>query len=846
MKKIVVLLFCVCTSLVLFSQVKKDSLWALWSDTSLSSEIRLKAIGSLYNDGDGMYNPDNDDTAFYHARLLYDFAKENNSKKWMSEGQLNQGNYYFKKGDLKAREYYIEAIKLAEEVDAKKSIAGASYNLGLTYLKQGDFVNGFPAFTKAAKNFEAIGSKMLQSKSYDKIGMMYGQQQDSKSIDYLNKAIVIREELIKTDSNLRDKMVLAMMKQSVTFMQKQIDLLASQKAGLKEVSKDELTEDSKKQADEISEIIDDLGLDSNSALALLNEGKKALEKGNKAKAKEYFAKGIKASEAEGNNLTTSSYLSMAASSFQNVNDSVSAIPYLKRGLEYAQMENEFTTIGQFSFILYETYKGIGNYKKSLEMFQLSLSMRDSILNIENAKAVIEQQVQSDYEKKRIIDDLENEKLIAIEIQKKENQQKLSIAIGIGLLLISILAILIFNRLKVTKKQKAIIEEQKKKVEQSEKYKEQFLANMSHEIRTPMHAISGMVKILERKKHYPAQENFLKAMRTSSDNLIVILNDVLDISKIEAGKLDIESIPIKPAAIIENVMQIMKFKAEEKGLLMSSKIEENVPAILMGDPTRLNQILINLVGNSIKFTEKGKVEIGLCVVGDRMKFGISDTGIGIPKNRIDKIFGAFEQAKDSTSRNYGGTGLGLSISQQLTELQNGKIWVESAEGKGSTFYVELPLVTAAADATGQDLITEDHLKSMAESLSGARILLVEDNAFNQMIAQDDLNYYIKDVAIDTVENGKLAVEHYTANSYDLILMDVQMPIMNGFEASQKIRELEKEIGNGKRIPIIAMTASLLKTEIDSCLSAGMDNYIPKPYQSEELIGPIYTELIENRK
>ena len=192
---------------------------------------------------------------------------------------------------------------------------------------------------------------------------------------------------------------------------------------------------------------------------------------------------------------------MAASSFQNVNDSVSAIPYLKRGLEYAQMENEFTTIGQFSFILYETYKGIGNYKKSLEMFQLSLSMRDSILNIENAKAVIEQQVQSDYEKKRIIDDLENEKLIAIEIQKKENQQKLSIAIGIGLLLISILAILIFNRLKVTKKQKAIIEEQKKKVEQSEKYKEQFLANMSHEIRTPMHAISGMVKILERKKHY---------------------------------------------------------------------------------------------------------------------------------------------------------------------------------------------------------------------------------------------------------------------------------------------------------------------------------------------------------
>jgi CheY-like chemotaxis protein len=368
--------------------------------------------------------------------------------------------------------------------------------------------------------------------------------------------------------------------------------------------------------------------------------------------------------------------------------------------------------------------------------------------------------------------------------------------------------------------------------------------MSHEIRTPMHAISGMVKILKRKEHPTNQDTYLNAMHTSSDNLLVILNDVLDLSKIEVGKLDIESIPVKPAAIVENVMQILKFKAEEKGLILSANIEKDVPSLVMGDPTRLNQILINLIGNSIKFTAKGSVNVLLTKIEDNLRISITDTGIGIPKNQIDKIFGAFEQAEESTSRSYGGTGLGLSITQQLTELQNGKIWVESEEGKGSTFFVELPIIATVGGATGKELITEDNLKSRAAALNGTRILLVEDNAFNQMIAQDDLNYYIEDVKIDTVENGLLAVEKYQANDYDLILMDVQMPLMNGFEATQKIRDLEKSAGKENKMPIIAMTASLLKSEVDNCLAAGMNNYIPKPYQPKELIGPIYEVLKKN--
>ena len=401
-----------------------------------------------------------------------------------------------------------------------------------------------------------------------------------------------------------------------------------------------------------------------------------------------------------------------------------------------------------------------------------------------------------------------------------------------------------------KKQKRILEQtvkerttelemQKERAEQSEKYKEQFLANMSHEIRTPMHAISGMVKILERNEHPPSQDVFLGAMQTSSDNLVVILNDVLDISKIEAGKLDIESITMNPSDVIKNVFQILKFKAEEKGLTLNYRIDKNMESLVMGDPTRLNQILINLVGNAIKFTEKGSVDIFLREENNRLIFSIKDTGIGIPKEKVETIFGAFEQAKDFTSRHYGGTGLGLSISKQLVELQQGKIWVESEEDKGSTFFFELPFIAAAANAVSDNLITEERLQKMTDSLQGIRILLAEDNAFNQMIAQDDLSYFIKNVKIDVVENGAQAVEKFQQENYDLILMDVQMPEMNGFEATRLIRILEK--GKETRIPIIAMTASLLKSEIDHCHEAGMDNYIPKPYQPEELIVPIYEEV-----
>nr|WP_321237445.1 ATP-binding protein [uncultured Psychroserpens sp.] len=808
------------------AQVNRDSLWAIWSDDTNPVIDRLEAIGNMSQDAQGMYKPVNLDTAYHHAQLQYKLAETHNNKKYMGRAVGKQGNYFMnKQNNNKAIELFKRAITLAEEANDQYNIAANNFNIGIIYFKQSNLAKAIPRFERASQLFENEGKKRLQAVSLGMIANLYATQKDVRSIEYLKKAVIAAEASLKEDDNPKDRMMVTMMKSQITSLNKKFGLI-------EDTSKDSLISTSD---------LEKLDLEPDSPMSLSKAGEQALVKGNAAQAEDNFKESIKQSEALESNTVTAAYLIAAGQAYFNTEKYSKALPYFEKALVLAKKDQILEMKGQLYYYLYEIHNKLGRHRQALEMFQKTIRIRDSILNLENAKTTIQLKVESDYEKQKAIDDVENQKEIAIQEAKTKAQQRISWAIGIGLLLISILAFVIFNKLKETRKQKVIIEEQKKKVEQSEKYKEQFLANMSHEIRTPMHAISGMTNILERNEHPKSQDVFLKAMRTSSENLVVILNDVLDLSKIEAGKLEIENISMNLESVVENVIQILKFKAEEKGLILSYEISEDTPALVMGDPTRLNQILINLVGNAIKFTEKGTVDILVSSAGNQLHFEIKDTGIGIPKDKHESIFGAFEQAKESTSRYYGGTGLGLNISKQLVDLQNGKIWVESSENKGSTFYFELPLAIPETDAISQSFISEDKLKAMAKSLKGIRILIAEDNPFNQMIAQDDLSYYIENLTIDTVENGALAIEQFKTNTFDLILMDVQMPEMNGFEATKNIRAIEKLERRTTNIPIIAMTASLLKTEIENCYDAGMNNYIPKPYKLEELIVPIFNEL-----
>jgi PAS domain S-box-containing protein len=378
---------------------------------------------------------------------------------------------------------------------------------------------------------------------------------------------------------------------------------------------------------------------------------------------------------------------------------------------------------------------------------------------------------------------------------------------------------------------------KKEVEESLKVKEQFLANMSHEIRTPMNAIIGFTNLLLKKKQDAESTQYLNAIKTSGQNLLVIINDILDFSKLESGKITIEQIPFKLSHLITTVVDLMLPKAVEKDIKLSYSIEKEIPDTLVGDPTRLNQILLNLVGNAVKFTKEGgvKVDVSLMNMAEEevaLRFSVTDTGIGIPAESTDKIFEGFTQASNDTTRKYGGTGLGLTITKELVELQGGEISVKSKVGEGSSFIFWLKFKKDTAPQNEPEERKEQVTPDFP--LEGIRVLLVEDNLFNQMLAAKILeNWHCK---VDIADNGVIAVEKAEKQEFDLVLMDIQLPEMDGYQATSHIRTKLAPPHNA--VPIIAMTAHAFAEESEKCRKFGMDDYISKPFDESKL----YTKLV----
>lgn len=393
-----------------------------------------------------------------------------------------------------------------------------------------------------------------------------------------------------------------------------------------------------------------------------------------------------------------------------------------------------------------------------------------------------------------------------------------------------------RELKRLVREKEIISEQyriaKEKAEAATRAKSIFLANMSHEIRTPMNGIIGMADLLAQTPLTEEQKDYLATIIASGRNLLNIINDILDFSKIESNQVELENIAFNLPAAIDEVIKILTIRANENKVALNVILDNNVPRYIKGDPLRLKQIITNLVNNAIKFTYEGRVTVDVGVEKDgdqsvKLLFKVVDTGIGISPEGKDKLFKAFSQADTSTTRKYGGTGLGLAISKSLCEMMDGEIGVESEVGKGSTFWFTVVFEKVPPSEIPEERPVEEVIETQMKPL---HILLAEDNLINQKVAVANLKKFGH--MVDIAKNGLEAVEMVRKNYYDLILMDIQMPEMDGYEATTIIREEEAE--KGTHTPIIAMTANSFEADRERCLAIGMDDYISKPFRINDLV------------
>ena len=514
-----------------------------------------------------------------------------------------------------------------------------------------------------------------------------------------------------------------------------------------------------------------------------------------------------------------------------------AIVHINKSILLAKEQRLISYLRDNYEVLSKIYESKNDYKKSLECHTIYAQYKDSILNENSAINVA--RLQTEFEFQRQSQEIEILKKNT-EIQKEKiiSQTTQRNFLIVAIVAILILLIIIYYRYREKQKAESIILKAKEAAELAKEMQEQFLANTSHEIRTPMNGIIGMTSQLLDSPLNNEQLEYALAIKESSNNLLVIINDLLDLSKIKAGKMAFEMIPFNLSDLCKNLIFTLQYRSSEKNIHLISSIDEKIPSVLLGDPVRLNQVLLNLAGNAIKFTEKGEVKITVKQLRDdgkqvRLFLSVQDTGIGIPNNKLDKIFESFTQVNATTTRKYGGTGLGLTIAKQIIEQQGGTISVSSKVNEGSTFSFVLDF--KKTNKKVKEIKEQKFADPFNQNIdfSKVNILIVDDNRVNQRVAALTLKKW--NAKISVADDAKSAIEQLKKSTFHIILMDIAMPEMDGIEATQFIRKkLPAPICT---TPIIAMTASALIGEEEKCIEAGMNDYISKPFNPNDLFNKI---------
>ncbi len=487
----------------------------------------------------------------------------------------------------------------------------------------------------------------------------------------------------------------------------------------------------------------------------------------------------------------------------------------------------------------------GNAEAALENFEAYMALKDSIAGEQQKKELAEITGKYETEKKEKAL-LESKGLEAASREEAQRQRTMKFVYLACALLLGSFALVFVGRYRMKRKvadalaiTNAEMLRQKERAEESERAKDRFLANMSHEIRTPLNAIIGFTDLMLHEQHDERTAHYLSSVRDAGDNLLVLINDVLDLSRLEAGRLTLASTPFDLHRCVRACEELLAERAREQRDTLSVNIADGVPQWVTGDGARLHQILLNLLGNALKFTMDGTVRLSVEQHGDQVRFRIRDTGIGIPKEKLANVFERFTQVHTDDHDRYGGTGLGLSIVKELVAMHHGHIEVESEPGRGTTFTMELPYRPSGHIAE-RKVAPNEHPPS-GSALNGRTILVAEDNPVNARVTNDMLKRHYPLVNVITVQNGREAVDRIIADtngSIALVLMDVQMPVLDGIAATREVRALANA---NATMPIIALTASVLPSDLTKCIAAGMDAFVLKPFKAHELVDAI-TRLV----
>ncbi len=796
----------------------------------------------------------------YAAQAL-DIATKNNTFQGIINSSVVLGDVfkYCYRNKERAFENYMNSAEVAKKIHDTLNEVEAYNHIGLLYKEGTDYIKAIQFFNLALSLNPA---KDVASSLFCNMGVIYSEVSDyTKAMDCFEKAYDIQNRAIKTKKNpkIQDSLMISGLHLGLGDLYRamhnyskaidQYELALKMACGIEIMELRALTGKGNTFYEE-----GNYGIATKQYLTALSLNKQPqaqtivlfqklassyLKQGSLTQSLVYAEKALSTgTEQKAEPLLTVTYIILAKIKVQLKQNNV-AIDYLRKAIAKARtmhLAQEEEDAWQELNNIYEQTK---NKSEAYDAFKHYITLRDSIYSKNKENEFIKLDLNAGFARKEYSDSISHAKDLAIKESENRRQKAFTYGGFTGLALVILLAFFIFRNYSQQKKANVVIqaekenaEQQRQRAERSEAFKQQFLANMSHEIRTPMNAVMGMTSLALDTGMPEKQKMYLEGIKKSSDNLLHIINDILDLSKIEAGKMELEEIDFSLAATVDHVKQVLSYRAEEKGLQLITYIDPALPDVVTGDPVRLGQALLNLAGNGIKFTEQGSVSIKVKKVAEGVRFSVTDTGIGIPKDKLELVFEKFSQANSSDTRKYGGTGLGLSISQQLVELMGGHIHIESEEGSGTTFSFILNLPHGSAERLKQRLAAEEDVDGSA--LDGLSILVVDDNEYNRIVARDTLEAKAK-VKIDAVGSAKEGLALLQQKHFDMVLMDVQMPVMNGFDATRHIREQME--GPVKDIAVIALTASVLRTDLDKCKAAGMNAYVSKPFKASQLIGAI---------